>query len=258
MPQLEAKKVTKVYGQNRQAIRRALHSFDLEVEPGEFVAIMGPSGSGKTTLLQLLGTIDRPSSGEIWIEGQEIGTLDSHQLATFRRKKLGFIFQDFHLLDALSLKENIILPLVLDRRGMKEIEERCHQMAHQLGIADILHHHPFEVSGGQKQRAAAARALIHRPALLLADEPTGNLDSKSAVSLMHALLELHQQEKQTILMVTHDPFSACYAERVIFIKDGQFYQEVRSAGDRRSFYRQIIQVQTVLGGNHLDLSTDCP
>jgi putative ABC transport system ATP-binding protein len=256
MKRLEAIKVTKIYGQNRKAIRRALDAFDLEVEQGEFVAIMGPSGSGKTTLLQLLGTIERPSSGQIRIEGQEIGTLSSHQLATFRRQKLGFIFQDFYLLDALSLKENIILPLVLDKRGEREIEERCHHLAHQLGIADILHHRPFEVSGGQKQRAAAARALIHQPALLLADEPTGNLDSKSATALMNVLQELHQQEKQTIVMVTHDPLSASYADRVLFIRDGKAYQEVRTPGDRRPFYQQIIHVQTALGGDPFDLSAD--
>ncbi|SHE34535.1 putative ABC transport system ATP-binding protein/putative ABC transport system ATP-binding protein [Seinonella peptonophila] len=253
---LEAKNVTKIYGENAGAVYRALDSFDLEVEKGEFVVIMGPSGSGKTTLLQLLGTIDRPSAGQIWIDQEEVSQLNENQLADFRRKRLGFIFQDFHLLDALSLKENLILPMVLDKRPVDEIDRRCNQLAESLGIAEVLHHRPFEVSGGQKQRTAAARALIHRPSLILADEPTGNLDSKSAHSLMESLQRLKTKEAGTVVMVTHDPATASYADRVIFIKDGKAFQEVRSSGDRSHLYQQIIHVQTVLGGGEgIDIPT---
>ncbi len=250
---LRAKKLTKIYGQHTKgAVHKALDQFDLEVAQGEFVGIMGPSGSGKTTLLQLLGTIDRPTSGEIWIGGENVVNMKPEQLADFRRRQLGFIFQDFHLLDALTLKENILVPLVLERKPLSLMERRVNELAGLLGIQEVLSHRPYEVSGGQKQRAAAARAIIHSPALILADEPTGNLDSKSAKSMMEALTSLNEKEKATILMVTHDPLMASYCRRVLFIKDGKLFNEIHRGEDRQGFFQRIMQVMSALGGESYD------
>lgn len=252
---LEAKQVTKIYGREGQgATHQALTQFDLTVEQGEFVGIMGPSGSGKTTLLQLLGTIDRATSGQIWIAGQDVAQMNDQELADFRRTRLGFIFQEFHLLDSLTLKENILIPLVLEKRSVAEMEKRVDELAEYLGIHDVLDHRPYEVSGGQKQRAAAARALVHTPALILADEPTGNLDSTSAKALMESLAGLNEEEKATILTVTHDPFTASYCKRVIFIKDGRFFTEIRRGSSRQSFFEQIMHVTTALGGESYELT----
>ncbi|TCS96567.1 ABC transporter ATP-binding protein [Hazenella coriacea] len=256
---LEVKDVTKVYGHaQRGVVHQALDHVSLTVERGEFVGLMGPSGSGKTTLLQLMGTIDPPTSGEIIIEGQEVSKMNRDLLASFRRKTLGFIFQDFQLLDALSLKENILLPLVLEKRPLSEMEDRLQTLAQQLDILKFLDHRPFEVSGGQKQRAAAARALVHQPALILADEPTGNLDSKSSRSLMESLVRLNQTERATILMVTHDPITASYCDRVLFIKDGRIYNEVRRGEERQVFIQQLMNVMTALGGSQYDISLNRP
>ncbi|WP_124726843.1 ABC transporter ATP-binding protein [Staphylospora marina] len=256
---LEARKLTKIYGQHSKgAVHKALDQLDLVVTQGEFVGIMGPSGSGKTTLLQLLGTIDRPTSGEIWINGHNVLEMNQKEIAHFRRRQLGFIFQDFHLLDALTIKENIILPLVLERKPLSEMEQRLNRLVDHLGIRSILSHRPYEVSGGQKQRAAAARAIIHSPALILADEPTGNLDSKSAKSLMEALVGLNQKERATIVMVTHDPVTASYCHRVIFIKDGKRLNEIRRGEDRRTFFQQIIHVMSALGGDSYEFAFSRP
>jgi len=253
MPVLEAQRLTKIYGGQRGAAAvRALDSFDLAIESGEFVGIMGPSGSGKTTLLQLLGTIDTPTSGEVILEGQQLSKLRGNDLALFRRRRLGFVFQDFNLLDALTLRENIILPLALERRPPAEIETRLTAMARRLGIAQVLSHYPYEVSGGEKQRAAAARALIHSPALLLADEPTGNLDSRSARSLMEALTALGEEDGATIAMVTHDATAASYCRRILFIKDGKPLTELRRGTDRGRFYQQILDVLAAMGGERDD------
>lgn len=250
---LETKNLTKVYGHDGiGAKQKALDRFDLTVHQGEFVGIMGPSGSGKTTLLQLLGTIDRPSGGEIWFGQREITQLSSKEVAIFRRRHLGFIFQDFQLLDFLTLKENMMLPLVLEKKPFAEMEKRLMSLASRLGIVEVLHHRPYEVSGGQKQRAAAARALIHQPDLILADEPTGNLDSKSAQSLMETLSDLNRSEKATILMVTHDPVSASYCDRVVFIKDGRMMSEVAAGEDRKAFYQRILHVMSAMGGMNGD------
>lgn len=254
MSVLIAKQLTKIYGQKSSSLQKALNQFDLTIERGEFVGIMGPSGSGKTTLLQLLGTIDRPTSGEIVIQGTEVSKMKGKELAKFRRKHLGFIFQDFHLLDALSIKENILIPLVMEKYPVEEMEERLTQLAERLEIDQVLDHRPYEVSGGQKQRAAAARALIHRPDLILADEPTGNLDSKSAKSLMESLVELNRTEQATILTVTHDPFTASYCHRVIFIKDGQLFHEIRSDGNRQAFFQRVMQVLSRLGGESYEFT----
>jgi ABC-type lipoprotein export system ATPase subunit len=255
MSLLQAINLTKVYGGVRgAAATRALDEVNLTVAAGEFVAIMGPSGSGKTTLLQLLGSIDTPTAGQVLLAGEDLGRLRGDALARFRRRRLGFIFQDFNLLDSLTLRENIIVPLALDGRPVDEIEARVNALAGRLGIEQVLSHYPWQVSGGQKQRAAAARALIHDPSLVLADEPTGNLDSRSARTLMEALAGLNEERGTTILMVTHDPVCASYCRRVLFIKDGRIFTELRRSGDRRAFYQQVLDVLATLGGEPVDLA----
>lgn len=234
---------------------RALTDIRLTVQQGEFVGIMGPSGSGKTTLLNLIATIDSPSSGEITIKGKRLSELKGKQMAHFRRRELGFVFQDFNLLDTLTIGENIVLPLTLDGAPLGEMKQRLEAAADKLGIKEILNKRTYEVSGGQAQRAAIARAMIHRPSLLLADEPTGNLDSKSSKNVMEALEMINQEEKATLLMVTHDALAASYCHRVIFIKDGQLYNELIRGDNRQQFFQQIIDVLSLLGGNAHDLSS---
>lgn len=248
MSVLQAKGLTKIYGSRGRVATRALDGFSLEVEKGEFVGIMGPSGSGKTTLLNLLATIDRPTAGTVSIEGVSTASLKGDQLALFRRRRLGFIFQDFNLLDSLTIGENIALPLVLDRTPLTTIQERLKTIASQLHIDDILDKYPYEVSGGQQQRAAAARAIIHEPAIVLADEPTGNLDSKSARDLMETLSLLNRLAQVTITMVTHDPFAASYCQRILFIRDGKLYNEIHRGGNRQVFFQQILDVLALIGG----------
>ncbi|MGE5560344.1 MAG: ABC transporter ATP-binding protein [Chloroflexota bacterium] len=250
MDVVRASNLTKVYGGQRGiAPVRALDAFDLTVSAGEFVGIMGPSGSGKTTLLQILGSIDRPTSGEAIVAGQDLGSLRGRELAQFRSRKLGFIFQEYNLLDFLTLRENIVLPLALAGRPEAEIEQRVDAIAREIGILDVLSHHPYEVSGGQKQRAAAARALVHQPALVLADEPTGNLDSRSARALMETLNNLNRDDKVTIVMVTHDPVTASYCRRIIFIKDGRPFTDLRRGEDRGAFLQRILDVVATMGGD---------
>lgn len=228
---------------------RALDNFSLSVEKGEFVGIMGPSGSGKTTLLNLLATIDRPTSGTVMIDGVDTATLRGERLAQFRRERLGFVFQDFNLLDSLTIGENIALPLVLNRKPLRFIKEQLSLIARRLGIAELLNKYPYEVSGGQQQRAAAARAIIHEPSVLLADEPTGNLDSKSARELMETLTLLNQTSGVTITLVTHDPFAASYCQRILFIRDGRLYNEIRRGDSRQVFFQQILDVLSLIGGD---------
>jgi ABC-type lipoprotein export system ATPase subunit len=245
---LQARGLTKVYGSRGKVATRALDNLSLEVAKGEFVGIMGPSGSGKTTLLNLLATIDQPTAGSVAVEGVEIATLKGEQLALFRRRRLGFIFQDFNLLDSLTIGENIALPLVLDRMAPAKIKERLGSIAHRLGIAGILDKYPYEVSGGQQQRAAAARAIIHEPAIILADEPTGNLDSRSARDLMETLALLNTVAGATITMVTHDPFAASFCRRILFIRDGRLYNELHRGASRQEFFQQILDVLSLIGG----------
>lgn len=250
MTVLRAQALTKIHTSKMSDVSyTALHQFDLTIEKGEFVGVMGPSGSGKTTLLNVLATIDTPTSGVVKINGTDTSQLKKKELALFRRRELGFIFQDFNLLDTLSIKENIILPLVLDKVKVKDIERKVVVVAELLGIRDILNKRTYEVSGGQQQRAAAARALIHDPAILLADEPTGNLDSKSAKQLMDYLEQLNQSRSSTLLMVTHDPFTASYCNRVVFIKDGQVFSEIRKGENRQAFFQKIVDALSVLGGS---------
>ncbi|WEG11838.1 ABC transporter ATP-binding protein [Pullulanibacillus sp. KACC 23026] len=250
MDVLKAQSLTKIYRSKKSELTyKALDHVDLTISKAEFVGVMGPSGSGKTTLLNVLSTIDSPTSGVIEIIGVNIRSLKKKRLALFRRRQLGFIFQDFNLLDTLSIKENIILPLVLEKKPVQEMEEKVEDLASLLGIKEILNKRTYEVSGGQQQRAAAARALIHDPAILLADEPTGNLDSKAAKQLMDSLQDLNEQKGATIMMVTHDPFTASYCQRVVFIKDGKFYSEIRRGDNRQAFFQKIVDSLSVLGGS---------
>ncbi|MEK3882909.1 ABC transporter ATP-binding protein [Paenibacillus sp. PL2-23] len=253
MSVLKAQGLGKLYSSKGSLVYKALEHIDLEVEAGEFVGVMGPSGSGKTTLLNLLATIDRPTSGTIEINGVNPVKLTDHKLALFRRRELGFVFQDFNLLDTLSMKENIILPLVMEGMKPRLIEDRLKPIAELLQIEGILGKRTYEVSGGQKQRAAIARAIIHKPSLVLADELTGNLDSKSARDVMDALKEMNEAFHATVLMVTHDPFSASYCKRIIFIKDGKFFSEIRRGSNRQAFFQQILDALSVLGGNFDDI-----
>lgn len=245
--------VQKYYG-NKTNLTKALDDISFAVDKGEFVAIMGASGSGKTTLLNVISTIDRVTSGHIQIGHQEITTLKGARLNQFRREKLGFIFQDFNLLDTLTAYENIALALQI--QGMKAgvIDAKIQQMASQLDITEVLNKYPYEMSGGQKQRVASARALITQPELVLADEPTGALDSRSSKYLLECFQHLNKQLQATILMVTHDAFSASYASRVLFIKDGQLFNELRRGEmSRKTFFNQIIDVVSLLGGDANDL-----
>jgi putative ABC transport system ATP-binding protein len=239
--------LNKIYG--GKIPYQALYDINLSLNPREFVGIMGPSGSGKTTLLNLVATIDMPTSGQVLINTSDPSTLSKNTLAQFRRRELGFVFQDYNLLDTLTIGENIVLPLTLDKCSVKEMEQRLQTIAHQLGIQDLLKKRTYEVSGGQAQRAAIARALIHSPALLLADEPTGNLDSKAARTVMELLEKMNQVQGTTMMLVTHDALAASYCHRVIFIKDGRLYNEIRRGSNRQTFYQQIVDVLALLGGN---------
>lgn len=249
---LTADNLTKIYGSKRGASFEALHQFHLTVNKGEFVGIMGPSGSGKTTLLNLLSTIDKPTSGKVMINGQTVTALTKNKLAKFRRQEMGFIFQDYNLLETLTIGENIVLPLTLQKRRVKEMEERLAIVSEQLGIEKIIHKRTFEVSGGQMQRAAIARAIIHNPAIIFADEPTGNLDSKATLQVMEALSTLHETHQATIMMVTHDPFAASFCKRIIFIKDGKIFNELIRGDSRNAFFEDILNVQSLLGGSMND------
>ncbi len=249
---LEATKIYKRYG-NKFNKQEVLTDLDLTIKKGEFVSIMGASGSGKTTLLNVLSSIDKVSLGVIKIEGKEITGMKEKQLAEFRKHHLGFIFQDYNLLDTLTVKENILLPLSITKAPKKEANQKFNEVADQLGILDIKYKYPNEISGGQKQRTSAARAFIHDPSIIFADEPTGALDSKSASDLLNKLSELNHKRKATILLVSHDPVAASYSNRVIFIKDGRIYTQLTKGNEsRQTFFKNIINTQGVLGGVHHD------
>ncbi len=232
----------------------ALNGISFSVEPGEYVAVMGESGSGKTTLLNILAALDKPTEGQVLLEGKNISSIKEKELAAFRRENLGFVFQDFNLLDTFTIKDNIFLPLVLGGREYKEMNERLEPIARRLEISDLLNKYPYEVSGGQKQRAAVARAVITRPKLILADEPTGALDSRATDGLMKIFSDINR-EGQTIIMVTHSTTAASHAGRVLFIKDGQvFHQLHRGNGSNEDMYRRISDTLTVIatGGGHIE------
>ena len=250
---LRLDKVEKYYG-NKSNVTKAVDNISFEVEKGEFVAIMGASGSGKTTLLNCMSTIDKVTSGHIFVDGQDITRFKGDKLNDFRRENLGFIFQDFNLLDTLTAYENISLALSIQDVGVKEISKRVNEIATKLGITEVLNKYPYEMSGGQKQRVAVARAIITNPKIVLADEPTGALDSKSSKMLLETFNYLNIKLSATILMVTHDSFAASFANRVIFIKDGKIYNEIYKGNmDRKTFFDKIIDVVTLLGGDVNDV-----
>lgn len=246
---LEVKDVMKIYGR-KGSIVKALDGITFEAEEGEFTGVMGASGSGKTTLLNCIATIDKVTAGRILVGGQDITRLKGSALSRFRRDTLGFIFQEFNLIDTLTARENIAMSLVIKKKPAAEIVGKVNAIAEVLGISETLDKYPYQLSGGQKQRVAAARAVVSDPKLILADEPTGALDSRSSRQLLTAMEHLHKTLGTSILMVTHDAFTASYAQRIIFIKDGRIFTELIRGGDtRKDFFRKIIDVQTLLGGD---------
>ena len=246
---LEVQNIEKYYG-NKSNLTKAIDNISFNVDKGEFVGIMGASGSGKTTLLNCISTIDRVTAGHIVVNQEDITKLKGNKLNKFRREELGFIFQDFNLLDTLTCYENIALALTIQRVNAREIDKRVNEIADKLEIKEILKKYPYQVSVGQKQRVASARAIITNPKLVLADEPTGALDSKSARQLLENFEFLNKKLQATILMVTHDAFTASYANRILFIKDGKIFNELIKGNDtRKQFFEKIIEVQTLLGGD---------
>ena len=250
---LKIDSIERYYG-NKGNILKAIDDVSFEVQKGEFVGVMGPSGSGKTTLLNVIATIDEVSSGHIYLNGKDLTEINKKEIGRFRRENLGFIFQDFNLIDALTIHENIALALTINKTNKNEIDGKVNSVAKELGIEEILTKYPYEVSGGQKQRTACARALITNPKLILADEPTGALDSRSAQMLIEMISSLNKDFKATILMVTHDSFTASYCDRILFIKDGKIFTElVRGNNTRKQFFNQILDVVALLGGDVRDV-----
>ncbi len=231
---------------------RALENINMEVSKGEFVAIMGPSGSGKSTFLNTISTIDKPTGGSVLIAGSNPYEMNSTQLSTFRRKELGFVFQQFNLINTLTVGENIILPLTLDKVPVRKMNEKLKEISELLGITHLLHKRTYEISGGQAQRVAIARAVINNPSILLADEPTGNLDSKAAKDVMKLFKKLNESMNVTIIMVTHDPNIAAYSDKTYIIKDGNIYQEIINRNDDRTYRREILNTMSLLGGDEID------
>ena len=252
MSVLEVKGLTKVYQSKGSVATTALNDINFKIEEGEFVGLC-ILREGKTTLLNLLATIDKQTSGHVLVNGEEINQMRAAKLAEFRRTHLGFIFQDFNLLDTLSIKENIILPLVMAKKSVNEIDAKVLEIAKFLNIEEILNK-KYTKYQADNSNAAAARAIIHEPTLILADEPTGNLDSKSAKSLMSALQDLHEQKKVTIAMVTHDPVAASYCERILFIRDGEIFSEIHKGRTKQAFFQEILDVLAMLGGEYHELS----
>lgn len=246
---LKVEHLEKYYG-NKGNITRAIDDISFDVAEGEYIGIMGASGSGKTTLLNCISTIDSATAGHIYLDGEDITTLKASQLSKFRREKLGFIFQDFNLLDTLTGFENIALALTIMKVPAKEIEPRVQKVAELLNITDVLSKHPYQMSGGQRQRVASARAIVTNPSMILADEPTGALDSKSAHMLLESFRKLNEEIQATILMVTHDAFTASYCKRILFIKDGKLFNElIRGTESRKEFFERIMEVIALLGGD---------
>lgn len=238
---VNVKDLVKVYGKSNEKQTTALNGVTFDVKEGEFIGIMGASGSGKSTLLNILSTLDKPTTGTVKIANEDVTKLKGNDLADFRAKKIGFIFQDFNLLETMTASENIAIPLSLQNVKPKVIKKKTKNVAERLGINNILSKYPTALSGGQKQRVAAARALVTGPSILLADEPTGALDSKSAKDLLDMMDELNYEDNVSVLMVTHDPFSASYCQRILFIKDGVIHQEIKREGKSRDeFYREIL------------------
>lgn len=250
---LRLEHIQKYYG-NQGSITKAIQDISFCVNRGEFVGIMGASGSGKTTLLNCISTIDTVSAGHIFLDGTDVTEIKEKEIARFRRENLGFVFQDFHLLDTLTISENIALALTIQRVSPDTVSKRVQAVAEALNILDIMEKFPYQVSGGQKQRCACARAIISKPKLILADEPTGALDSHSSQMLLGTLQSMNERMEATILMVTHDAFTASYANRILFLQDGRIFTEiVKGADTRKSFFEKILNVLTVLGGGSADV-----
>ena len=250
---LQIKNIEKYYG-NKNNVTKALDRISFDVSDGEFIAIMGASGSGKTTLLNCISTIDTVSAGDILLQGENIAKLSAEELAGFRREKLGFVFQDCNLLDTLTIEENIGLALSLNHADPRKVRKKVEEIAEKLEIADILDKFPYQVSGGQKQRAACARGMAAGQSLLLADEPTGALDSRASKNLLEIMTRMNQEMNVTILMVTHDAYSAGYAKRVLFLKDGRLFSELlRGERSRSVFYHEILDILALLGGDISDV-----
>ena len=246
---LRIENIEKYYG-NKGNITKAIDNISFEVKKGEFVAIMGASGSGKTTLLNCISTIDKVTTGHIFVNDKDITRIKGNSLNKFRREELGFIFQDFNLLDTLTAYENIALALTINKVNPSKVKEKIDNVAKELDIVKILNKYPYQMSGGEKQRVASARAIVTKPSLILADEPTGALDSKASRNLLEKFENLNDELKATILMVTHDAFTASYADRIIFIKDGKIFNEITKGNkDRKEFFQNIIDVVTLLGGD---------
>lgn len=244
---IETKDLKKIYGSKLMSFT-ALDGINLNVEKGEFLGIMGPSGAGKTTLLNLLSTVDKPTTGNIYFENKDITELKNKDLALFRREKIGFIFQDFNLLDTMTIEDNIALPLALSKVNHNEITRKVKDLSNFFGIEEQLKKYPCELSGGQKQRVAAARALITSPSVIFADEPTGALDSKSSAELLQCLSNMNEKFNTTVIMVTHDAFSASYCRRILFIKDGKIHAKLDKNEGRKEFFKRIIDMLGALGG----------
>lgn len=250
---LKVEQIQKYYG-SKDNITKALDGISFEVEEGEFIGIMGASGSGKTTLLNCISTIDNVSSGHIYLGGQDITEIKEEDIAKFRRENLGFIFQDFNLLDTLTIEENIALILTINKVPETQIETKVQEITKKLGIEDILNKYPYQVSGGQKQRCAVSRAIVNSPKLILADEPTGSLDSKAARQLLETMEDMNTKMKATILMVTHDPLSASYCNKILFLKDGKIFNRMEKGEKKRNdFYHEILDVLALLGGDTRDV-----
>ena len=250
---LKVEQIQKYYG-NKDNITKAIDGISFDVEEGEFIGIMGASGSGKTTLLNCISTIDTVSSGHIYLENQDITEIKEENIAKFRRENLGFIFQDFNLLDTLTIEENIALILTINKVPEKEIDKKTLEIARKLGIEKILNKYPYQVSGGQKQRCAVCRAIVNNPKIILADEPTGSLDSKSARQLLEIMEDMNNKMKTTILMVTHDPLSASYTKKILFLKDGKIFNKIeKGEKQRKDFYNEILDVLALLGGDARDV-----
>ena len=254
MKVLQVNDIIKIYnskgGSNSS---KALNSISFEINKGDFVGIMGPSGSGKTSLLNILSGINKPTSGSVEIVGKRIDKLNEDELSLFRRQKLGFVFQEFNLLDTLSIKENIMLPMILDKKENSEMNKRTDNIMSIFNIREIKDKYPYEVSGGQQQRAAVSRAIINDPVVVFADEPTGNLDSKSSNAVMKLFSKMNKELETTILMVTHDAFAASFCKKIIFIKDGEIHMEITSSGNRKEFFDKILNCLAIIGGDDSDI-----
>ncbi|MDW7669519.1 MAG: ABC transporter ATP-binding protein [Bacillota bacterium] len=246
---LKVKNIEKYYG-NKGNITKAIDDISFEIHEGEFIGIMGSSGSGKTTLLNCISTIDRVTAGHIFIDNSDLTELSSKNLSEFRREKLGFVFQDYNLLDTLTGFENIAISLTILKESPEVIEEKIQKVSKKLGIEDVLNKYPYEMSGGQQQRVAAARAIIKDPTMILADEPTGSLDSKSSKVLMNTFSKLHKDFNATIILVTHDAYTASYTDRILFLKDGKIFNEIiKGEGSQKEYFTNIIEVTSFLGGD---------